>query len=316
MSELPGNKKETVMTLMSLVSDIVKPCVQMPIAAACMVALPFAPVLAAPPGDMPFGVYDPGGDFEDDPEVSIEHLFLPWEDVFLPSLVDADVYARERNRAVLVTVEPWTWSRSERNTAEILKRNLAEGAYDQYMRGICAVLGAMESPVTVRWAQEMDDYTSQFIWAGWEKTDYIDGYRRAVDICRTEAPDANYMWSPLGYENLSDYYPGDDYVDLVGVSVFGLQAWEQEKFGQELGFVDILTPRYNRAVKFGKPVVVAELGYVGNEAYVQKWENAVRKIYPQFPELVGVLYFNQHEVYPWPDGYGLPDWRVNKRVID
>ena len=304
------------MNLSSLTSNVIKLNWQRSLAATCLALTPFTYVAAAPPGDMPFGVYDPGGDFSDDPEVSIEHLFLPWEDVFLPSLVDADIYAKERNRAVVATIEPWTWSRSERNTAEILKRNLADGSYDQYMRGICAVLGTMESPVTVRWAQEMDDYTSQFIWAGWQSQDYIDGYRRAVDICRAEAPNVNYMWSPLGYDNLPEYYPGDDYVDLVGVSVFGLQAWEQEKFGRELGFVDILTPRYNLAVQFGKPVVVAELGYVGKAAYVQKWENEVRQIYPQFPELVGVMYFNQHEVYPWPDGYGLPDWRVGKRVVE
>ena len=64
--------------------------------------------MAAPPGETPFGVYDPGGDFTEDPDVQIEHLFLPWEDVFLPSLVDADVYALERNRAILATIEPWT----------------------------------------------------------------------------------------------------------------------------------------------------------------------------------------------------------------
>lgn len=304
------------MKLMSSIADFVEPRWRSVLALACVALLPCTSALAAPPGEMPFGAYDPDGDFTTDPEVTIEHLFLPWEDVFLPSLVDADLYALERNRAILATIEPWTWSRSERNTPDILLRNLMSGQYDQYMRGICAVLGTMESPVTVRWAQEMDDYTSQFIWAGWNPEDYIAGYRRVVDICKSEAPNAKFMWSPLGYEKLPDFYPGDDYVDLVGLSVFGLQAWEKEKFGQELGFVDILTPRYERAVKFGKPVVVAELGYVGDSDYVQKWENEVRQIYPQFPELVGVVYFNQHEVYPWPDGYGLPDWRVGKRVTD
>ncbi|MDT8327866.1 MAG: beta-mannosidase [Roseovarius sp.] len=304
------------MKSMSSVLNAIKPGWRSVLLPACVALLPFTPVSAAPPGEMPFGVYDPNGDFEADPEVAIEHLFLPWEDVFLPSLVDADLYAIERNRAVLATIEPWTWSRSERNSPDILRRNLLSGEYDQYMRGICAVLGTMDSAVTVRWAQEMDDYTSQFIWASWKPDDYITGYRRVVDICRAEAPNAKFMWSPLGYENLPEYYPGDDYVDLVGLSVFGLQAWEVQKFGKELSFVDILTPRYERAVQFGKPIVVAELGYVGNQAYVDKWENEVRQIYPQFPSLVGVVYFNQHEVYPWPDGFGLPDWRIGKRVTE
>lgn len=62
--------------------------------------------LAAPPGDLPYGAYDPGGDYRDDGDLVIEHLFLPWEDVYLPSLVDADAYARARNRALIVTLEP------------------------------------------------------------------------------------------------------------------------------------------------------------------------------------------------------------------
>lgn len=269
---------------------------------------------AAPPGAMPFGAYDPGGDFSEDPEVSIEHLFLPWEDVFLPSLIDADIYAKERNRAILTTIEPWTWNVDERNDPFILRDSLLSGRYDGYMRAICAVLGTMESPITIRWAQEMDDFSGQFIWAQWEPQEYVAAFRRVVDVCRAEAPEINVMWSPLGFENLPEYYPGDDYVDLVGVSVFGLQKWEKTILGQERSFVEILTPRYERAVQFGKPVVVAELGYVGDQGYVDKWENEVRQIYPQFPRLVGVIYFNQSEVYPWPDGFGLPDWRINERI--
>ncbi|MGC9418531.1 MAG: glycoside hydrolase family 26 protein [Rhodovulum sp.] len=271
---------------------------------------------SAPPGEMPFGVYDPDGVFADDPEVTIEHLFLPWEDVFLPSLIEADSYALERGRSILATIEPWTWNRSERNTPEILQQGIASGEYDRYMASICAVLNLFESPVTVRWAQEMEDASGQFIWADWEPETWIAAYRRMVDVCRAQAPDVNYMWSPLGYEELADYYPGDDYVDIVGLSVFGLQPWERDILGEEQTFESILAPRYARAEVFGKPVVVAELGYSGSQDYVDKWNGEVRQIYPQFPNLVAVVYFNQVEVYPWPDGYGLPNWKFEGRVIE
>jgi endoglucanase len=270
---------------------------------------------AAPPGSVPFGVYDPDGNFSADAGVTIEHLFLPWEDVYLPSLTDADAYALARNRAVLVTLEPWTWSRDDRNTPGYLLNGIRNGIYDVNMRTICAVLDTLKSPVTLRWAHEMDDLSGQFIWAGWAPDDYIYAYRRMIDICRAEAPNINVMWSPLGDELMADYYPGDDYVDLVGLSVFGLQAWDQAKFGHDQGFVDILTPRYERAAAFGKPIVVAELGYVGKQEYVDAWENSVRQDYAQYPDLVGVVYFNYPEVYAWPDGFGRPDWRVTNRVL-
>jgi endoglucanase len=271
--------------------------------------------VAVPPGSLPFGVYDPDGDFSDKTPVVIEHLFLPWEDVYLPSLNDADTYAKERGRALLVTLEPWTWSRSERNTAQYLRRGIARGEYDANMTAVCEVLGSLQSPVTLRFAHEMDDASGQFIWAGWAPADYIAAYRRMTGLCKDSAPGITLMWSPLGDEDMAQYYPGDDFVDLVGLSVFGLQAWDQAKYGGDRSFDDIFAPRYERAAGFGKPVVVAELGYVGDQGYVDMWKDSVRVEKPAYPNLVGVVYFNQNEVYPWPEGFGTPDWRIKNQVL-
>jgi len=265
--------------------------------------------LAAPPGELPFGVYDPNGGFSNDDDVQIEHLFLPWEDVFLPSLADADTYALERGRTILVTIEPWTWTTDERNTPEILIAGIANGEYDENMRAICGVLSDFESPVTIRWAQEMEDKSGQFIWADWNPQTYVDAYKRIVDVCREVTDKFDYMWSPLGYEELASFFPGKDYADVVGLSVFGLQAWEIEILGNERSFREILEPRYQRALAFDLPIVVAELGYVGTPAYVAKWNNEVRQDLDGFSVLQAVIYFNQHEVHPWPDDYGLPDWQ-------
>ena len=272
--------------------------------------------IAAPPGKTPFGVYDPNGAFADDKQVAIEHLFLPWEDVSLDSLYDADAYALERKRDVLVTIEPWTWTRDARNTSQTLINGIRTGEYDENMYAICNILNDFKSPVTIRWAQEMDDASGQFIWSNWEPSIYVNAFRRVIDICRATAPNVQVMWSPLGNKTLKDYYPGDDYVDVIGLSVFGLQAWEKGTKGKELSFREILEPRYNRVVEFGKPVVIAEVGYVGDAEYVAKWENSVRQNFEEFPELKGIVYFNQKEVHPWPDGYGFPDWQVGERVVN
>jgi len=284
-------------------------------AAALAVLASGTAALAAPPGDLPFGAYDPPGEFSEDPGLAIEHLFLPWEDVFLGSLFEADLYALERDRDVLVTIEPWTWTRDARNTPEYLINGIRTGLYDPNMRAICDVLNDFESPVTVRWAQEMEDESGQFIWSNWEPTIYVDAFRRVIDTCKSVAPDITVMWSPLGFEGLEDYYPGDDYVDVIGLSVFGLQSWETTVLGEPQSFTDIFGPRYGRVAPFDKPVIVAELGYVGDADYVEQWENSVRQDYPEYPLLEGVVYFNQEEVYPWPDGFGLPDWKTTERIV-
>ena len=114
---------------------------------------------------------------------------------------------------------------------------------------------------------------------------------------------------------MQSFYPGDAYVDLVGLSVFGLQSWDLAKYNHDRSFAEVLAPKYKLAGTFGKPIVVAELGYSGSAAYVENWEKAVRQSSREFPNLVGVVYFNFPEVYDWPDGFGKPNWRISGRVI-
>lgn len=285
---------------------------------ACLILLAgiglHSEAMAAPPGELPYGAYDPEGAYSDDKALTIEHVFLPWEDVALGSLQEADVYALERNRALLITVEPWTWTRDKRNTADFLYNGITEGYYDSNMRSVCQVISTLQSPVSVRWGHEMETEDGQFIWSAWKPENYITSYKRMIDICRKEAPNINVVWSPIGLKNAKDYYPGDDYVDLVGLSIFGYEAWEKAILGNARSYPELLTERYNNVKDLGKPVVVAELGYTGTAEYVASWEAEVSVVRPEMPLLVGSVYFNQAEVYPWPDNFPQPDWRLANRV--
>ncbi|WP_306144532.1 glycoside hydrolase family 26 protein [Roseibium sp. MMSF_3412] len=272
-------------------------------------------VVPRPSADIAFGAYDPPGFFTDRSSVSVEHLFLPWEDVELESLLLADQYAKERGRSVLLTIEPWTWGENWDVSPAELRAGIAAGDYDPNIAAICTVAGAMESQVMIRWAQEMESTSGRFTWSGWEPEAYIDAYRHVVDVCRQSAPDAGFMWSPKGEEGLQAYYPGDDYADVVGLSIFGLQQWDKDKFGGDRSFSETLSPAYDRVVGFGKPVYVAELGYVGDRDYVTDWAGDVTSVGEEFPELTTVIYFNDKEVWPWPDGYGLPDWRITEQIL-
>ncbi|MFC6488400.1 glycoside hydrolase family 26 protein [Nitratireductor sp. GCM10026969] len=263
-----------------------------------------------------FGAYDPHGDFSEDPNSEVEHLFLPWEDVDLSTLSIADAYARERGRSLLITIEPWSWSIDWRLSPEELYRGIANGAYDANMAAICTEISKLESPVVIRWAQEMDEIDNQFTWAHWRPQEYVAAYRRSVTECRKHVKDARFMWSPKGNEGLEAFYPGDEYVDIVGLSVFGYQTYDQGETGRDWTFMERLAPGYERAVGFGKPIWVAELGYEGDRSYVRNWAENVAKPHPQFPELVAVVYFNDREVYPWPKDYGRPDWRVVQQAVN
>lgn len=267
------------------------------------------PVHHAP--GLAIGAYDPHGDFTNDAHVAIEHLFMPWEDVELASLNEADSYALARGRSLMITVEPWSWDRNARITPTALRTGIAAGKFDGKVASICGAIGQLKSAVTIRFAQEMEHDIGRFIWAGWNPKDYVSAYRHFVDRCRPRVASAKFMWSPRGDANLTPYYPGDAYVDVIGLTVFGLQAFDRDNFRRDRSYVEQLKPAYDAVAGFRKPVVVAELGYVGEEDYKARWAADVAVADPvQFPQMTAVVYFNDREVYPWPTPYGRPDWRV------
>lgn len=265
---------------------------------------------------VPFGAYDPPGNFTDDKFPKIEHLFLPWIDVDLTLLHQADAYALARHRELMITIEPWSWAKNRRIRPDDLYVNITGGNYNATINKICGIISGYTSTTTIRWAQEMEDPVGRFSWQYWSSDEYKMAYRHFVEQCRSVAPKAKFMWSPKGLEHLADYYPGNDVVDIVGLSVFGYQPFDRGEIGHDQTFADVLTPGYERAVKLGKPIWVAELGYSGDKAYVSNWQKQVEIKYAQFPNLKAIVYFNDKEVWPWMKDYGLPDWRVDHNIIN
>lgn len=257
-----------------------------------------------------FGAYDPHGDFSKQRNVSTEHLFLPWEDVELGDLYVADDYAFARGRKLLITIEPWSWARDWRVTSGQLRYRIMNGSYDANMTAICEITARLKSPTIIRWGQEMENKSGRFSWANWRPKDYISAFRRMIGICRKLSPKSLIMWSPKGEKNLKDYYPGDAHVDIVGLSVFGLDKYDTIEYGKERSFRQSLKQGYELSVGFGKPIWVAELGYEGSNPYVTSWLKTVTLTFPEFPELKEVVYFNDKEVYPWPHKLGHPNWHV------
>lgn len=262
------------------------------------------------PDGLRFGCYDPYGDFSEDSRVATEHLFLPWEDVELSSLSFADEYALARGRNVLVTVEPWSWAKDWNVTSPELRDLILSGRRDANMRAITEVLATFRSPVIIRWAQEMDNPFNRFTWSDWRPSDYVEAFQRMCAIVREVMPSARMMWSPRGEKTLHPFYPGDENVDLVGLTVFGLEGYDRRVHGHATTFAEAVRQGYELTSVYEKPIWVAELGYAGSPDYVASWVENVTAPHSQYPLLEEVVYFNDREVWEWPYDLGFPDWRV------
>ena len=90
-----------------------------------------------------------------------------------------------------------------------------------------------------------------------EPGEYVKAYRRIVDLMRSEGvTNIAYVWHSYAaprFKNypLSDWYPGDDYVDWVGISVFG-HVYGDPDVGPEADAV------LEFARNHKKPVMIAE----------------------------------------------------------
>src|SRR5262245_11148237 len=189
------------------------------VALACVLAASVAPMVSAfttgsGGQSVRMGAYDPYGTFSSDSKISIEHVFIPWQDVNLESLDGVDRYARARSRSLLITVEPWTWSyRDKARASRELFDSITAGSYDSSIRALCQKSASLKSEVTLRWGHEMDLGHDRYPWSAWTPAEYVQAYRHFVNTCRAAGAGLLFMWSPRGEPSLRDYYPGSAYVD-------------------------------------------------------------------------------------------------------
>lgn len=266
------------------------------------------------------GIYDPHRTFDKAGGVRIEHVFVDWN---RSSRVTRDGLraAARKKRDLILTLEPFPESRSAR-ARERLADDILAGAYDSRLQSHCGALA--EAPVRVffRFGHEMDFNNGRYAWSGLESQKFIAVYRHAVGVCRRSAPMIVAMWSPGGDPDLMKYYPGKDVVDAVGLSLFGLQPWDDIAYGRPRSFAEAFGEKYRLVSGLQKPVFISEFGVCGDSRYKAQWlSGAFRRGQEDFPLLKGVVYFNDREPYRWKSVSGprrtkpscdmeLPDWRL------
>ena len=114
----------------------------------------------------------------------------------------------------------------------------------------------------LRFACEMNDPTSK--WYEKNPDVYIEKFRLVSDIFHEYAPSVPVIWSPNFYpeETIDDYYPGDKYVDYVGISSYQNykpstdplnKGVDRSRWSNQL---DIIYTLYG----YKKPIIISECG--------------------------------------------------------
>ncbi len=131
-------------------------------------------------------------------------------------------------------------------------KNTANGSYDKVIKKYSKWAKSVDRPIYLRIGYEFDGPHNAM-----EPDEYVAAYRRIVDMMRDQGVENvafvwhSYIFEPYKGYSIEDYYPGDDYVDWVGVSMFGLLYAEADLLEYGNAVLDF-------ARDHKKPVMAAE----------------------------------------------------------
>jgi hypothetical protein len=110
-------------------------------------------------------------------------------------------------------------------------QEIANGQWDDLIRKFASQVKSFEYPIFIRFGGEMNLAQGVEPWQfsfGKNPDDYVAAWRRFVNIFRNEGvSNAIFVWNPnwkdMGPHHWTEYYPGDAYVDWVGIDLYQYQ---------------------------------------------------------------------------------------------
>lgn len=181
------------------------------------------------------------------------------------------------------------------------------GQWDDYLEAFAQAAATYGGPVILVPFNEMNDNVSP--WDGTvngnSPAKHIAGWRYVREKFRTTAPNVTFGWAvnSLSVPNepgnqIEEYYPGDEYVDYVGVDGFNFgEPWQS--------FDEVFAPALTTVSQYGKPIYLFSMGSregAQKADWIRQGLGERVHVYP----ISGWIWFNEDK-----STNGEYDWRVN-----
>ncbi len=261
-----------------------------------------------------FGVYDPLGEFGQDLKLKLRHVYVSWASFDVVKLAKSLTDLESKGFEILLTIEPWPTATAK---GELLPSILA-GEYDSIIDQIATVLNGLHGPVYISWGHEMDqDLTERYPWSGSNPEQFVSAYRYVVDRFRNQVTlELRLIWAGVMKEGSKRYWPGDDYVDFIGMPIYSFPVWDQKTYGFIRDFKTVFEEKLAVIKELDHPVMITELGVSGSPDFESFWLHQAFMRLHDYPELAGVIFFYSRDTEgAWGRNIATPDWRVHPDSI-
>ena len=267
-----------------------------------------SPAPASADASRQLGVYLPGGGGSASTLDEYSSMVGRTPDIFLvfrnmdgPLLYSSEINnLRSRGETPMVTLEPYLGS----GVASL--PDIAAGKYDSYFRKEADAVRGLGMTVMIRFAHEMNLLSSD--WgpnkAGNSGSAYIDAWRHLVSVFRDEgANNVQWVWAPnvdYGGRPFSQFYPGDEWVDYVGLDGYNWGNSGSESFAD---FSKIFASSYATITQLSsRPLIVTETAAseAGGDKAAWIEETFLKTIPEKMPRISAVIWFNENKERDWP----------------
>ncbi|MBF0523947.1 MAG: hypothetical protein HQK56_02485 [Deltaproteobacteria bacterium] len=231
-------------------------------------------------------------------KVAIIHVFQAWGALDGKNQFDSKAMnvIRSHGSIPLLSWAPRALHRKE-NQPEFALRNIIESKFDDYITRYARDIKAWNHPLFLRFAHEMNG-----TWYPWSEEvngnrtgEYVRAWRHVHRIFSREGVlNVTWVWCPsrkkAASQNLHKLYPGDEYVDWLGMDGFN-DTRERPWRSLETLFEDI----YREITKISdKPVMIAEFSSLEEGGSKARWiRRALNVTIPErFPHVGAVVWLN------------------------
>ncbi|CAM5414172.1 glycoside hydrolase family 26 protein [Leifsonia shinshuensis] len=259
--------------------------------------------------------------------------FQGWDQTFRP---DAVKRAWQQGRMPMMTWEsrPITAANDSNSAPEYSLPKIIGGDFDAYLHQYAKDIVAGGLPLAIRLDHEMNA-----IWYPWSETDgagksingnnpgdYVKMWRHVHDIFQQEGANdlVVWVWAPNIVNNLpathkvpgylENLYPGDQYVDWVGLSGYLRPPFKADN---DFSFDYTFKPSLDKLRALtSKPIILAEVGASETEGHKPAWITSLFAglAKPQNADIIGFSWFNL-AVTSYVEGVrATNDWRIDSRA--
>jgi len=285
---------------------------------------------AAQPGPQPT---PPGPSIEQTPTLGISAPTLADLDRFIeatgttPEVYDTfEAWSRDRplDREVAdsvaargarlsITWEPWDVGGSHTRQDDYSLAAIIRGDHDDYIDMFAASVADFPHPVTIRLMHEMNG--NWYPWAGGvngnQEGEFVLAWQHVHDrFTALGVTNVEWMWAPNavypGAQPLAQFFPGDAYVDAVGVSNYNWGDARHDGYATSWAtFGELFDPSFAelRAIT-SRPMWITEVGSSDGGGSKAEWLATMLAEVTARPYLAGIVWFDHVD-----EGREV-DWRI------